>query len=119
MNANGLLARGEGSRKVELRPTELVPSRLGDADFNPARDAFALRLGAEFAGPNRYRVDRDLLLDANGACRDPEECPECGSKHGEYRFFVRVEDPNAKPWEAIYTHCSRCCSAAEKAERER
>lgn len=116
VSANGTLVRGAGAKKVETRPTEMVPSKSGDVDFNPSQDAFALRLGAVFVGPNRYRMG-DLLLDANGACRDEDtECPECGSVNGEYRFFVRVEGESAKPWESAYACCTRCCTLEEMAQ---
>lgn len=113
-DAGGLLVRGTGRTKVELRPTELMPSKSGERDFNPNADAFALRLGAEFVGPNRYRLD-GMLVDANGAFRDETECPVCGSTHGEYRFRVRVESlgHNVKPWESAYTYCPRCCTDEE------
>lgn len=111
---SGLLVRGTGRTKVAMRPTELMPSKSGERDFNPNADAFALRLGAEFVGPNRYRLGR-MLIDANGAFRDETECPICGSTHGEYRFRVRVEvqGHNPKPWESAYTYCPRCCTDEE------
>lgn len=117
---NGLLTKGTGKTKVELRPTALIPSRCGEPDFDAYRDAFAPKLGAECVGPNRYRLG-DLLLDANGACRDETECPECGSVPvvrdeasgrvvlgGEYRWTVPVEGQPGR-----YTACSRCVTDAE------
>ena len=109
---DGWLVKGQ----VKHRPPEVVPTMAGTVLFNPLKDAFAIRLGAVFVAPNRYRLG-DLLIDANGACRDPQECPECGSRHGEFRFQVRVENrnPHAKPWEAAWTYCRRCCSPEEVA----
>lgn len=100
-----------------MRMTALMSSRLGEEDYNPQLDAFALRLGADFEGPNRYRLG-DLLLDGNGACRDESECPECGStalrygnqgqvvSGGEYRFMV----PDGK---GDWTYCRTCVSEQE------
>lgn len=119
---NGLLVKGSGRDKVELRPTALIPSRSGEQDFDPFRDAFATHLGAECEGPNRYRVGgRDgLLLDANGACRDESDCPECGSspivrdvagkvvEGGEYRWSVPV---TGRPGE--WMDCRRCVTDEE------
>lgn len=119
---NGLLVKGTGRAKVELRPTALIPSRSGEQDFDGFRDAFATRLGAECEGPNRYRLGgRDgLLLDANGACRDEGECPECGSspivrdvagrvvEGGEYRWSVPV---TGRPGE--WMDCRRCVTDEE------
>jgi hypothetical protein len=119
LGGDGLLVKGEGRQKVEVRPTTLMSSKSGERDFNPHHDAFAVRLGGEFEGPNRYRVGA-VLVDANGACRDEAECPECGSINGEYRFMVRVEDERreAKPWESLYTCCMRCCTEVEIAAFE-
>lgn len=102
-----------------MRPTALMPSRLGEPDFNPALDAFVLVLGADCEGPNRYRATQfPVLLDANGACRDEAECPECGSdpvvwdgmgevvSGGEYRFRVYGLDGRR-------TYCRRCVSQRE------
>lgn len=115
----GLMLKGEGRAKVESRTTALMPSRSGARDYNPGRDAFALRLGAELEGPNRYRFLETLLLDANGACRDESECPECGStlpierrddgqvkSGGEYRFMVPDGNGGWRP-------CSACVSEQE------
>lgn len=115
-----MLEAGQGKAKVEMRMTALMPSRLGEPDFNPQLDAFALRLGADFEGPNRYRLGgRDgLLLDANGACRDESECAECGSTAmrygnegqvlagGEYRFMV-------SDGKGGWTYCRTCVSEQE------
>jgi hypothetical protein len=134
-----LLVKGTGQSKVEIRPTHLMPSKSGDPDFNPTTDAFALRLGAEFVGPNRYRLPGGLLIDGNGAFRNDKDitnpngdCPECGSSPlvvsssgeilggGEYRFRVAKEPPNpAKPWEMAWTYCRRCVSEDELAEVRR
>lgn len=117
---NGLLVKGTGRGKVELRPTSLIPSRSGEPDFEPHRDAFATRLGAECVGPNRYRVSSGLLLDANGACRCATECPECGSEPvvrdqsgaliggGEYRWRVPLAGQPGR-----FTVCSRCVTDDE------
>lgn len=113
----GLLENGSGRAKVEMRQTALMPSRHGEEDYNPQQDAFALRLGADFEGPNRYRLGR-LPLDANGACRDEDECSECGSTAmrygndgkvvagGEYRFTV----PDGK---GGWTYCRLCVTEQE------
>jgi hypothetical protein len=117
---NGLLVKGSGRDKVELRPTALIPSRSGEQDYNAFQDAFAVHLGAECDGPNRYRLGGFLLLDANGACRDEGECPECGSspivrdvagkvvEGGEYRWSVPV---TGRPGE--WMDCRRCVTDEE------
>lgn len=134
-----LLVKGAGQGKLEARPTQLMPSKSGDPEFNPTTDAFALRLGAEFVGPNRYRLPGGLLIDANGAFRNDADvsnrggdCPECGSSPlvlsangeilggGEYRFRVAKGPANpAKPWEQTWTYCRRCVSEDELAEVRR
>lgn len=133
VDASGMLSKGTGRSKVEARPTLLMPSKSGDASFNPATDAYALRLGAEFVGPNRYRLPSGLLIDANGAFRDEAgECPECGSSPivtsasgevlagGEYRFRVPTPAFNPKkPWEIEWTYCRRCVTEDELAEVRR
>lgn len=117
---NGLLTKGTGRNKVELRPTALIPSRSGDRDFDAWRDAFVTQLGAECEGPNRYRAGGGLLLDANGACRDETECPECGSspvvrdmagkviEGGEYRWSVPVAGREGERMD-----CRRCVTDEE------
>lgn len=129
----GLLSKGVGRSKVEARPTLLMPSKSGDTDFNPGRDAYALRLGAGFVGANRYRLPNGLLVDANGAMRDEHgECPECGSSPitlsaageilggGEYRFRVPTGAFNPKkPWEHEWTYCRRCVTDDELADVRR
>ena len=57
----GRFVKGEGRHKIEARPTSLMRSKSGDTDFNPLRDAFALRLGAVFVRDNVYRLG-DLYL---------------------------------------------------------
>lgn len=119
MTDRGLLQQGTGRAKVDMRPTALMPSRSGEPDFNPGTDAFALVLGAECVGPNRYRArDFPVLLDANGACRDESECPECGSdplvynadgslkSGGQYRFRVYGADGRR-------TYCRTCVTPQE------
>jgi len=109
---NGLLTKG----RVKMRPSNLMPSKVGDLDYNPARDAFALRLGAVFDPnvPGHYRLGT-LFLNGDGSCADPEACPECGSLHGEHRFFVRTlsKNPHAPPWKTAWTYCRRCTTPEE------
>ena len=123
-SAGGRLAKGAGKEKREYMPSPMLPSKSGDLNFNPRLDAFAVRMGGVFEGDNRYRLPHGLLVDRNGMCRDPEECPECGSLHGEDRFFVRVASANpfASKREQIaprYTHCRRCVTPEELAENDR
>ncbi len=96
-------------------PSEMVPSLFGTLRWNPAKDSVALKMGAVFVGPNRYKLG-SLILDAMGAIVDPNACVECGSLHGEYRFNVRTQsrNPNAMPWQQAWTYCRRCCSEDEQ-----
>ena len=112
--SEGMLSKGQGKSRVEtrVRPGPMA-SKSGDLDFNPRTDAFALRLGAVFAGPNRYRLTTGScagqLVDRNGMFRDPGECPECGCINHEY-CVVQLEsrNPFAKPWDHAYTNCRTC-----------
>lgn len=117
LDAKGVMSHGTGREKVEMRPTELMPSRIGEPDFDPHRDAFAVRLGAELEGPNRYRLG-DLLLDANGACRDEGECPECGSEEMTYAADGSLKSGGDYRWRVYgadgeMTYCRRCVSQPE------
>lgn len=107
----GYLVKGQ----ARVKPSALMRSKSGDVDYNPARDAFAIKLGAKFIGPNRYQMPNGVLVDKHGSCIDPECCPECGSVQGEHRFNVPIlsRNPFAKPWERAYTYCRRCVQPGE------
>ena len=117
---NGLLCKGEGKRRVEVRPGCDLPVRQPwDPLWNPRTDATAVRMGAPFISPNRYGpYANGNYLDANGTFLDPDACPECGSLHGEARFFVRAQsrNPFAPPWQQAWTYCRRCCTPEEIAK---
>lgn len=108
---DGRLKKGH----TNAMPSEMMPSLFGTPRFNPAKDAVALKMGAVFVGPNRYRLG-SLILDAMGAIVDPAACPECGSLHGEFRWNVRAQskNPNAMPWQQAWTYCRRCCTEEEQ-----
>lgn len=107
----GFLVKGQ----VHRRPSEVMPrGHQGEIGWNPATDAFPVRLGATFIGGGRYRLGPHIM-DANGAFLDPAACPECGSLNGEYKWQVRVEsrNPRGNPWDQAWTYCRRCCTSEE------
>lgn len=114
----GLLVKGRSKK----RPTELMPNNDGTLQFNPRVDAYAIRLGATFISPNRYRLGT-LILDRHGSAVDPDECPECGAtrQHPGSRFHLRAPNPNpyAPPWEHAFTYCRTCVTLAELEEMRR
>ena len=103
---------------VRRRPTALMATKSpADRDFNPRRDAFALRLGAEFIeiGPwaGQFRL-APLLMRHDGTLLDPEACPEC--QGSPFMVQVRsVRDRSPRPRQ-IFTYCRRCISPAEVEE---
>ena len=108
---DGVLKKGQ----VAARPSTLMPFYEPHmAGWNPREHAFPIRLGATFVGDNRYAY-QGHVMDRSGAFRDPDECPECSSTHGEYRYRVPIE--RLDPREAQrYTFCRRCISPEERDE---
>lgn len=102
---------------ARMRPGELMPSKFGTPMFNPRTDAFALRMGATYVAPGRYRLGQHMV-DAMGQFVDREGCPACGRRAGDPRpGQVRTENPNpfAKPYEQTFTYCRRCTTPEEVA----
>lgn len=106
---DGYLKRGQHAAMPSTLAPFYEPHMVG---WNPREHAFPLRLGAVFEGDNRYRFEGHLM-DRNGAFRDPDECPECGSTHGEYRFRVPVEKHHPLEQQR-WTYCRRCISPEER-----
>lgn len=104
--------KGQGRLKVEARPTQLMPSKSGQPDFNPRKDAFAVRMGAVFISDNRYRLEGVGVLDRNGMFVAPDECPECG----DMVLYVKTRK-GIKPGSPIHkynlTYCRRCITPDE------
>lgn len=112
----GLLEKGG----VKARPSAVVPYKtFGELGYNPAGDAFAIRLGAELirSGPwaGRYRYG-EHIMDHTGQFLDPNECPEC--QGSPFRVRVRNVRPNAPPWEQAFTYCKRCVTREMFLENE-
>jgi hypothetical protein len=102
---------GKGARSI--RPSEQMASKSGQLDFNPLKDAFAVRLGARFVSDNRYYLDTTgLWMDRNGALVDGDECMECGG----LPWFVKTKvglPPTAPAWKWNHTYCRRCVDMGE------
>ena len=120
MGADGLLTKGKGKSQVFVKPHPVLGSKSGDLDYNPRIDAMALRIypEARFINANRYTIPGVGHVDRNGMFLDEEDCPECGSKAGEFRFHVRTQsrNPFAPPWAQAWTYCRRCCTEDEIAQ---
>ena len=103
--------------KLEARPTAVMRRKTpADRDFNPRKDAFALRLGATFieVGPWRGQYEfGNLVMRHDGSLLDTEACPEC---QGEpWMVQIRdVRDLSTRPRQ-VFTYC-RSCIAPEEVE---
>jgi hypothetical protein len=71
----------------QRRPSEVVPLKLpGDRGFDWTKDAFALRLGAVYESPNRYRYGGQYVNHL-GQFIDAGTCRYCGGTP----YFVQVD----------------------------
>jgi len=106
---------------ASVRPSAVMRCKTpADRDFNPSKDALALRMGAHFIHQGKwqgYYEFGNLLMRHDGSLVDPEVCPECGG----YPWFVRLApdpfDRRAVPPQRV-TACRRCVSVEELADAD-
>ena len=108
------LVRGEG-REHQERPAYsgfvgATPPPWDVRNYNPRLHCPAALMGAQYVGPNRFRMG-SVLVDSNGSARiEAEECPVCGCMPHDTWRQVRIENPNpyAEPWKQRFAPCPRC-----------
>lgn len=115
-----------GKERIDAKPSALMASKSGDLDFNPVKDAFAVRMGARFVSDNHYylrgdffedkdgkEVDGRIFVDRNGMVIDQSECPECGGNRWYVKRPFRPGTPGKRPWDYDLVPCRVCVSVEE------
>lgn len=116
-----LIAAQRGTEvRMEPKPRPEGLKEPWHAGYNPVTDATpVVRFGATWVREGRWQTADGLLMDANGALVDPDECPGCGSTPGnDMSMWVkaRPENPFAPAWQFDWTYCRVCTPMQKRAE---